>query len=65
MYAEGLGVIQNNVRAHMWFNIAASDGNADATINRDIVAKKMTPADLSIAQELARQCVERNYKGCE
>jgi len=26
MYGEGEGVIQDNVYAHMWFNIAASSG---------------------------------------
>jgi TPR repeat protein len=65
MYYKGQGVIQDNVYAHMWFNIAASNGaGADATKNRDIVAKRLTPADISKAQELARECVRKKYKGC-
>jgi hypothetical protein len=48
----------------MWTNIAASQGYKDATNNRDILAKKMTPADISKAQDLARECVNKNYKGC-
>ena len=64
MYAEGMGVIQDNVYAHMWWNIAASSGDKEATKNRDIVAKRMTPADLSTAQNLARECVRKKYKGC-
>ena len=32
--------------------------------NRDDVAKEMTPADISTAQKLARECVRKKYKGC-
>jgi uncharacterized protein len=64
MYAVGEGVIQDNVYAHMWWNIAASSGKKDAVTNRDIVAGKMTPADISTAQKLARECVRKKYKGC-
>ena len=64
MYGLGTGVIQDNVYAHMWLNIAASSGIKDAVKNRDIVAKEMTPADISTAQKLARECVRKKYKGC-
>ena len=64
MYATGQGVIQDNVYAHMWGNIAASNGNESGGKLRDIVAKQMTPADISTAQTLARECVAKNYKGC-
>jgi len=65
MYGNGTGVIQDNVYAHMWWNIAASSGNSkNAVKNRDSVAGMMTPADLSAAQKLARECVRRKYKGC-
>ena len=64
MYADGEGVILDNVRAHMWLNIAASSGEKDASKNRDIVANRMTPADISAAQKLARECVRKKYKEC-
>lgn len=64
MYYNGRGVIQDNVYAHMWFNIAATPGNKVAVKYRDIVAKRMTPADISAAQKLARECVRKKYKGC-
>ena len=38
--------------------------NKNAVTNRDIVAKRMTPADISAAQTLARECVRKKYKGC-
>ena len=64
MYEYGQGVIQDDVYAHMWFNIAASMGDAWATKNRNIIAERMTASDISKAQELARECVRKNYKGC-
>ncbi len=44
----------------MWYNLAASrlppgTDRDDAVRNRDIVAEKMTPADVSKAQRLARE----------
>ena len=64
MYSKGQGVPQDYVRAHMWCYLSATTGKEDAIKWRDIVAKKLTPADLSVAQKLARECVAKNYKGC-
>ena len=64
IYENGRGVIQDNVRAHMWYNIAASQGYKYATTNRDVVAKDMTPTQIADAQKLARECVRKKYKGC-
>ena len=64
MYGTGRGVIQDNVYAHMWLNIAASQGDKNAVKNRDIVAKRMNSTDISAAQKLARECVRKKYKGC-
>jgi hypothetical protein len=48
----------------MWWNIAASLGDEDSMEFRDKVAEGMTPADISKAQQLARECVAKNYKDC-
>ena len=60
MYGKGRGVPQDYVQAHMWYNLAASrkppgKSRDDSVKNRDIVAEKMTPADVSKAQRLARE----------
>ena len=55
MYENGHGVPQDFVRAHMWFNLAAAQGLAPAVEHRDNLAKRMTPADLSIAQQMVRE----------
>ena len=64
MYDNGEGVIQDNVYAHMWCNIAASNGSENAKKGKDILAKQMTPQDISKAQDLTRECVKKNYKDC-
>jgi TPR repeat protein len=61
---KGQGVIQDNVYAHMWWNIAAASGDEQARINKNILVKQMTPQDISKAQDLARECVKKNYKDC-
>ena len=64
MYANGKGVPQDYIRAHMWWNLAASSGNKDAVLGRDAVSKRMTSSQLEKAQDLARECVRKKYKGC-
>ena len=48
------GVPQDYVLAHLWFNLAAAQGDANAVDNRDIAASKMTRDQLAEAQRLAR-----------
>ncbi len=55
MYASGLGVPQDYILAHLWLNLAAAQGDQLAAKNRDIVAPRMTPAQLAEAQKLARE----------
>ena len=65
MYHNGQGgLIKDIVYAHMWFNISASNGAKTAEKNRDTVAEAMTPSQIEKAQDLARECVKKNYKGC-
>ncbi len=60
MYYHGYGVPQDYVQAHMWYKLATSkippgEGRDLAVKNRDRVAKRMTPAQISEAQKLARE----------
>ena len=64
MYLEGQGVIQDYVRAHMWFNISDANGAGAADRARERAARYLTTAGISKAQEMARECEDRNYKGC-
>ena len=55
MYEIGQGVTQDYVLAHMWVDLAAAQGLQLGSKNRDLVAAKMTPAQIAEAQGLARE----------
>ena len=55
MYNNDQGVPQDYVRAHVWFNLSAAQGIQDAVENRNLVAERMTPAQIAEAQRLARE----------
>ena len=58
MYRDGVGVPQDYAKAHMCFNLASTGAPAKDRANfveyRDELAKKMTPAQITDAQKLAR-----------
>lgn len=62
MYAVGRGVIQDYIEAHKWFNLAASRGNSDALKARTSVERKMTPEQISKAQQKARDWTPQRYQ---
>jgi TPR repeat protein len=54
-YDNGLAVPQDKVRAYMWFNLSAAQGSEGAAAFRDLIARRMTPAQIAEAQKLARE----------
>ena len=52
-YEDGVGVIQDYVQAHKWYNLATSKGYTQARTARDALAKKMPAEQLAEAQKLA------------
>ncbi len=64
MDAFGMGVLKDYIYAHMWGNIAATNGNKLGAKLRDDFERKITPADISKAQDLPFECVPKKYKGC-
>ena len=57
MYDKGRGVPRNTNIAHMWYSLAAAQGDEQAAGNRDIVAEKMTTAEIAEAQLRAREWI--------
>ncbi len=59
MYALGQGVPRDNVQAYMWFDLSARylEGvERDRMVQiRDVIASKMTPAQIAEAEKLARE----------
>jgi TPR repeat protein len=55
MYVKGEGVPKDIVQAYMWLILSAAQGVAQATWARDVLAEKMTTAQIIEAQKLARE----------
>ncbi len=62
LYAQGMGVLQDPVEAHKWFNLAASLGEAAALEERDALAVLMTPMELAEARQRAEVERERQER---
>ena len=63
-YAFGRGVIEDYLRALMWANIARYNGFEDAEKFIEFLVERMTPEQIAKAQDLAQECLVRDYKGC-
>ena len=64
MFELGDGVLQDNTMAHMWYNIASANGGDKSGEWRDGLAGRMTSADISKAQVMARECMNSGYTKC-
>ena len=60
MYEKGQGVIQDYIIAHMWLNIASSNGSKQAPRKRKEIEVKMSTNQISEAQKLAREWVDNH-----
>ena len=58
-YAIGESVPQDYVQAYAWFNISAAQGDMKAQEAKELITKRMTRADISATQRLARQYWEK------
>jgi len=54
-YDNGLGVPLDKVRAYMWFSLSAAQGREGAAAFRDLIARRMTTAQIAEAQKLVRE----------
>ena len=63
-YDLGMGVQQDHVTAYMWYSIINADDNYFAGETADILAERMTPAQVAEAQQRAQTCLKNNYKNC-
>ena len=52
-YEEGIGVPQNYVTAHFWYNLSQRGVMKKLVNNRDAIAKLMSPDQIAEAQKLA------------
>jgi clan AA aspartic protease (TIGR02281 family) len=64
MFQFGQGVKQDNVKALMWFSIAASNGYTNAELNRNSISGNMMSWQIELAEDMARTCIRSSYKQC-
>jgi TPR repeat protein len=57
------GVVSNDVLAHMWLNLAAAKGVAEAVKSRDTVTLRLDARQLAEAQKLAREFIDTPEAG--
>jgi len=67
MYAGGGGIARDNILAYMWYDIATMQTGdhwliAIAGSNRDALATRMTPADISKAQRLVAEWMAKHQQ---
>jgi TPR repeat protein len=55
MYQEAEGVPEDLVQAYMWFHLAATNGEAPSAEKRDVLATKMTYAQIMEAKQRAQE----------
>jgi hypothetical protein len=54
MYRRGVGFELSKQNAYLWYNLAASNGNREASAMRDTIASQLSTTELSEAQRQAR-----------
>jgi hypothetical protein len=63
MYYNGQGVPKDLVEAYAWWVLAAASGDADAANNRSVVARELTPDQLSQGQKRAGELLKKIGSG--
>ena len=63
-YVFGIEMPIDRKCGYMWGEISKSNGDKHGASVMANAAEKMTPANISAAQKLARECVRKNHKGC-
>jgi TPR repeat protein len=70
IYAKGRGVPKDTIKGYMWLNIAIANApdsderKKEFIVDRDSLAATMTSDQIAKAQELAKKCTFKKFKGC-
>jgi TPR repeat protein len=62
VYGDGVGTKKDLVVGYAWYNIATVNEYSGARLLKDTIAKKMTPEQITKAQELSKEMVKENPK---
>ncbi len=53
------------IKAYMWYEVAAAQGNPEAQKEVATITKELSPQQLAEAQAKAQQCKSSNYEKCD
>ncbi len=59
MYSNGMGVLQDFCEAHIWLNLASSEGHKKARTHLEQLTHKMTADQIAKAQNRARRWIAK------
>jgi len=65
LYGVGKGVKRDYIQAYKWLNVCAAEGDQKCVAQRDLVAQKLKPKQLTEAQHLASQFKPKPEPGKE
>jgi TPR repeat protein len=65
LYAEGYGVIQNEIYAYVWLSISKALGALVAQDELVTLSLFMTPEKIEKAKSIANKCWKSNYEYCD
>tara|TARA_Y100001934_G_C11918003_1_gene569869 strand:- start:355 stop:660 length:306 start_codon:yes stop_codon:yes gene_type:complete len=65
IYGNGQGVKKDHIYAYMWLDLSASNGEKLGDRGRDLIAKEMTPVQISKAKNMVKECKKKKYKNCD
>ena len=57
LFQLGLGVPEDEILAHMWFNLAVAQGDETAREKKDMIEQRMTREQIAEAQRLTREWI--------
>jgi len=55
----------DTVRAYMWYEVAALQGDAEAKKDLAVLTKELTPQQVTEGREKAQKCKASNYEQCD
>ena len=56
---------EDDRKAHMWYNLSATNGRVDGFSRRDELARRMSSNEISEAVANAKVCLDSGYKDCD
>ena len=63
-YFFGKSLAQNDLKAYVWFSVAAANGSEAAGKNLVVLKRRMTKPQIQLAAKNSLKCIEKKYKNC-